>query len=82
MKYLLYFVLANLTMLALIVKGIFKDFGVFLKALYVYTYLEIAENEDLDEWEQTNDSNHKIHVLYWWLLALLGVNIFCYILLI
>ena len=82
MKYVLYFVLANLAILVLIVKGIFKYFGVFLKALYVYTYLEIAENEDLDEWEQTNDSNHKIHVLYWWLLALLGVNIFCYILLI
>jgi hypothetical protein len=82
MKYILYFALGNLAMLILIVKAIFKHFGVFLKALYVYTYLGIAQNEDLDEWEQENDSNHKIHVLYWWLLALLGANIFFYILVI
>lgn len=74
-----YFLIADLVAMPFIIKAIFKKADVFLKALYIYFYPDLL-NSPAPEWEQKNDSNHKMHLFYGCLLALLALNMLMYVL--
>lgn len=79
MKPFVYFIIADLVVVPLIIKAIFKKAAIFFKVLCIYFYPELL-NSPAPEWEQRNDSNHKMHLFYGCLLALIALNILMYVL--
>jgi hypothetical protein len=67
MKYIL---LIDFILLLIIVKVIFKRFTIFFKAVSVYFISDLEINLPYQKWEKEHDSNHKIHLLYWFVFAL------------
>lgn len=63
----------------IIVKLFFKDFKTFLKSIYTYFSTDFDERNSTKEWERKNDSDHKIHIIYWFAFAIIGLNIIVYI---
>ena len=63
----------------IIVKLFFRNFKTFFKSLYIYFSEDFDDRQANKEWERENDSDHKIHIIYWFVFAIIGLNILIYI---